>query len=113
MATATSDQRLYLNSNVYISDKLTVSDSTDAGDRLKVGDNWVLTDSTLTLTQLSGSLTDGTPTDAEIDATTGTTPAGVGAGWQTTIKDSDGTGLLYKVESDGTDWFYIAMIKAL
>jgi hypothetical protein len=63
--------------------------------------------------QLSGSLTDGTPTDAEIDAVIGDTPAGVGAGFQVTIKDSDGTGSLYKVESDGTNWFYIEMTQAV
>lgn len=64
-------------------------------------------------TQISASLTDGTPTDAEIDSATGSTPSGVGAGYMVTIKDSDGTGLLYKIESDGTDWYYIAMTKAL
>lgn len=63
--------------------------------------------------QMSGALTDGTPTDAEIDAATGTTPAAVGAGWKRTIKDTNGTGLLYIVESDGTNWFYSVMAKAL
>ena len=63
-------------------------------------------------TQLTGSLTDGAPTDAQIDTITGTTPAAVGAGWQVTIKDNDGTGLLYRIESDGTNWFYTVMAQA-
>jgi hypothetical protein len=63
-------------------------------------------------TQLTGSLTDGAPSDAEIDTVTGTTPAAVGAGWQVTIKDNDGTGLLYRIESDGTNWFYMVMTQA-
>jgi hypothetical protein len=56
--------------------------------------------------QMTGSLTDGAPTDAEIDSVTGTTPSAVGAGWAVTILDSDGSGLLYRVESDGTNWVY-------
>jgi len=56
--------------------------------------------------QLTGSLTDGAPTDAQIDTITGSTPAGVGAGWSVTILDSDGSGLLYRIESDGTNWQY-------
>jgi len=63
--------------------------------------------------QLTGSLTDGAPTDAEIDAIVGDTPANMGAGWTVTIKDNDGTGLLYRVESDGTSWFYQVMTAAL
>lgn len=62
--------------------------------------------------QLPGSLTDGAPTDAEIDAIILTTPASFGKGIFT-IKDTTGTKLLYKIESDGTDWYYIAMSKAL
>ena len=41
------------------------------------------------------------------------TPATAGAGWQCTINDSDGSGLLYKIESDGTSWFYLVMTAAL
>lgn len=63
--------------------------------------------------QLTGSLTDGTPTDSEIDAITGTTPSAVGAGWSVTILDSDGTGLLYRIESDGTNWQYQILTVAL
>ena len=65
------------------------------------------------LAELSGSLTDGIPTDAQIDAIIGTTPALKGAGYKVTIKDTDGTGLLYFIESDGTNWLYIAFTKAL
>ena len=64
-------------------------------------------------TQLTGSLTDGAPTDAEIDAIVGDTPANMGAGWTVTILDSNGTGLLYRVESDGTNWIYWAGTQAL
>jgi hypothetical protein len=67
----------------------------------------------LTIHQLTASLTDGAPTDSEIDAATGLTPSTAGAGYQITIKDSSGTGLLYKIESDGTYWYWILMTKAL
>lgn len=93
-AATTANQKLYFNSNVNVSNNLTVNGM-------------------FKNTQLSASLTDGSPTDAEIDSATGTTPATVGAGYQVTIKDSDGTGLLYKVESDGTNWYYIVMTQAL
>jgi hypothetical protein len=63
--------------------------------------------------QISGSLTDGTPTAAQLNAVIGLTAIQAGKGYQVTVKDSDGTGLLYKVESDGTDWHYIVMTKAL
>jgi len=62
--------------------------------------------------QISASLTDSTPSKAEISAATGLTPSTVGAGWQCTIADSSGTGLLYRIESDGTDWWYTVMTKA-
>jgi len=61
---------------------------------------------------ITAALTDDSPTDAEIDEATGLTPATAKAGWQCTIKDSNGSGLLYKVESDGTYWFYSKMTKA-
>jgi hypothetical protein len=63
--------------------------------------------------QITASLTDGAPTDAELDSATGTTPADVGAGWSVTIQDSDGSALLYRVESDGTNWQYIIQTIAL
>lgn len=62
--------------------------------------------------QYSGSLTDNTPTAAEINAIIGTA-ASKGVGFQATIKDTDGTGLLYKVESDGTSWYVIIMNHAI
>lgn len=58
------------------------------------------------------ALTDDTPTDAEIDAATGLTPATAGPGYMTLISDSDGSGLLYRIFSDGTDWYYEALTKA-
>jgi hypothetical protein len=69
----------------------------------------------VTLKQLTGSLTDGSPTASEITSIVGYAANSIftGVGFQVTIKDSDGTGLLYKVESDGTDWYYVATTKAL
>ena len=67
----------------------------------------------LTVVQLSGSLTDGAPTNAQIVAIIGKTAAQAGAGYTVTIKDTDGTSLLYRVESDGTNWFYHVTVKAL
>ena len=64
-------------------------------------------------TQLSGALTDGIPTATEISGITGMTPISARAGFQCTIRDTDGSKLLYKIESDGTDWFYVIMTKAL
>lgn len=63
--------------------------------------------------QLSGALTDNAPTDTEIDTRTGLTPATAGVGYKVTIKDTNGTGLLYYVESDGTNWQFIPMIIAV
>jgi hypothetical protein len=65
------------------------------------------------VTQLSGSLTDGAPTSAEINAIVGLTAINAGVGYKCTIKDTNGTELLYMVESDGVDWYYVSMIKAL
>jgi hypothetical protein len=62
--------------------------------------------------QISASLTDGAPTAAEINAATGLTPSAAGAGYHRTIKDNNGTGLLYRVESDGTYWYWQSMTKA-
>ena len=54
----------------------------------------------------SASLTDGAPTDSEIDTATGLTPATAGAGYTITILDSDGSGLTYIIKSDGTNWLW-------
>jgi len=54
----------------------------------------------------SGALTDGAPTDGEIDTITGTTPAAVGSGWAATILDTTGSTLMYIITSDGTNWQY-------
>lgn len=67
----------------------------------------------LRVTQVSGALTDGAPTQAQLNATIGETASAKGAGYQVTVKDTNGSGLLYKCESDGTDWYYIAMTKSL
>lgn len=69
-------------------------------------------DGTQKHTQLTGALTDGAPTAAEIEAITGVNAATAGAGYKTTIKDSNGTRLLYFIESDGTNWFYTVTTQA-
>lgn len=62
----------------------------------------------------SGALTDGAPTAAQLNTATGNTPANARtSGTSYIVKDSDGTALLYKVESDGTSWYYTTMTKAL
>ena len=63
--------------------------------------------------QLTGSLTDGTPTAAEINIITALTPATATAGYKIEILDSDGTGLIYDITSDGTNWQYLTRTKAL
>lgn len=64
-------------------------------------------------TQFAGALTDGAPTASEIEAITGVNAATAGAGYKTTIKDNAGTGLVYLIRSDGTDYYYLALTKAL
>lgn len=66
----------------------------------------------LTQRQLSAELTDNTPTDTEIDTATGLTPATAGTGWKCVIKDTNGSGLLYLIESDGTNWQYTKLAIA-
>lgn len=64
-------------------------------------------------TPTSASLTDGAPTYVEINAALSTNPATAGSGARYLIKDSDGTALMYVVWSDGSDWWYEALTKAL
>lgn len=59
-----------------------------------------------------GSLTDGAPTAAEINVIIGTA-AFRGAGITARIKDNDGTGLIYYLVSDGTNWYWISTTQAL
>jgi hypothetical protein len=61
----------------------------------------------------TATLTDSVPSALELNAATGKTPVTVGAGWTTLIKDSDGSGLIYRVVSDGTSWYYFISTKAL
>lgn len=69
--------------------------------------------SKLKTTQISAALTDGTPTDAEIDTATGLTPATAGAGWECWIKDNNGSGLVYRIVSDGSGWYWFVATLAL
>ena len=60
-----------------------------------------------------GNLTDNTPSASELDTAIGLTASTVTAGYKVTVKDTNSTGLLYFVESDGTDWYYIKFTKAV
>jgi hypothetical protein len=82
-------------------------------------ENYAMTNKTLEINkrlinkQISASLTDPIPTAAELDAAIGITAAQAGAGSLFTIKDNNGSSLCYKVESDGVDWMYLPLIRAL
>lgn len=60
----------------------------------------------------TGSLTDNNPTDAEIEAIVGTAEE-LGEGFTAYIKDTTGSGRLYLVITDGTDWFFQAYSPTL
>lgn len=53
-----------------------------------------------------------TPTDAELDAAFGT-PATVGSGFMALVDDNGAGTSVYLVASDGTNWWYHAMTKAV
>jgi hypothetical protein len=59
-----------------------------------------------------GSLTDGTPTETEINTILGT-PASKTAGFTARIKDIDGTSLIYYLVTDGVSWYWIVSTLAL
>lgn len=52
------------------------------------------------------------PTDAELDAAFGT-PAAVGAAFLALVNDAGAGANLYLVGSDGANWWYVAMMKAV
>jgi hypothetical protein len=52
------------------------------------------------------------PTDAELDAEFGT-PATVGAGFIAILDDAGAGANVYLVASDGTNWWYEALTKAV
>jgi hypothetical protein len=58
-------------------------------------------------TQVDANLTDNTPTDGEITAALGMTATVAGKNYTRIIKDTNGSGLIYLVFSDGTYWHYI------
>lgn len=60
----------------------------------------------------TGTLTDGAPTDAQLDALIASTPGGKGAGWSCIVIDDGGTEVNYMVSSNGTEWIYSAYTKA-
>ena len=62
---------------------------------------------------LAANLTDGAPTDAELDAVIGVTPSVAGIGYSCRVFDTNGSGLTYLVRSDGTSWVYTALTKAV
>jgi hypothetical protein len=76
-------------------------DSADNLPKYKNGDDNKI--HSLTTPYFTGSLTDGAPTNAEINAII-SNPSG--AGYEAIIKDTDGTGSMYKVIYDGSGWHY-------
>jgi hypothetical protein len=62
---------------------------------------------------LTGAVTDGAPTNAELNTIIGITAVVAGAGYKCTITDTTGTTLVYLVESDGANWQYVVMTKAV
>lgn len=81
--------------------------------RPRIRINGELFATTIKTTITSDTLTDGTPTEAEINAALGLTPATATRGATYIIQDADGTLLIYDVISDGTYWHYVARTKAL
>jgi hypothetical protein len=61
-------------------------------------------------TLLSGALTNP-PTAAELIALVGVA-ATLGSGYEVNVYDSTNS-IMYNVNTDGTDWFYVAKTKAL
>lgn len=59
-----------------------------------------------------GALTDGAPTEAEINAILGT-PLSKAGGFTARIKDNTGTVLIYYLVTDGVSWYYLALTEAL
>jgi hypothetical protein len=62
---------------------------------------------------LQGSLTDDAPTLSQITAIVGRTATSAGRGYQVTIFDTDGSKKAYHIVSDGANWHYTVMTKAL
>jgi len=108
------------NDKLFIDDRVRASESDARAKALIYGifDDYVASqrltiNARVIIPQVSAALTDGAPTDNELDSGIGITAANVGAGFKVIVKDNNGSGLLYLVESDGTDWFYVVMTKAL
>lgn len=59
-----------------------------------------------------GVLTDGIPTEAEINSVLGS-PGSKSPGWTARIKDTDGTGLVYYLVTDGVNWYWTSSTTAL
>jgi hypothetical protein len=93
------------NGTLHLTDK--------AGATQLLSDSTLLTVPKIKTTQISAALTDGTPTDTEIDTATGLTPATAGAGWECWIKDNNGSGLVYRIYSDGSGWYWFVTTLAL
>ena len=116
----------YLN-RVWVNTEDLILDSLDAriltvdtlyvADTLYVGGNTVIVGNveatTMALTLNAVTLTDGAPTDTEIDTATGTTPGAVASGWTTYLEDNS-DGIIYQVISDGVDsWYYFKAVLAI
>lgn len=60
----------------------------------------------------TGSLTDGAPTLSEINTILGS-PSTKQAGFTARIKDTNGSGLIYYLVTDGSNWYWISSTLAL
>ena len=62
--------------------------------------------------KVSTANTSNPPTDAELDSALGT-PATVGAGYLALLDDNGGGANVYLVASDGSNWWHVALTKAV
>jgi lysophospholipase L1-like esterase len=111
IATTTDTSSFHLSSSV--TGNLTLRLVDKVGSTQLQSDSTLFTVPKLKTTPITAALTDGTPTDTEIDTATGLTPATAGAGWECWIKDNDGAGLVYRVVSDGSGWYWFVTTLAL
>ena len=101
-----SKSLIITESIMVISDDIELEGIAYGGDYSADADERWITDRAYVDSYYSGSLTDGAPTDAELDAAIGSTPSGVGANRKFLVLDTDGTGLYYVVISNGSNWIY-------
>ena len=70
-------------------------------------------DIALLIEQVDAALTDDTPSAANLNSALGMTASVAGKNYTKIIKDTSGSALIYLVASDGVDWFYSKLSKAI